>query len=512
MFIHLFFKYHIIKHYYIMPEDRWGIPWFYASSIRNPFYYQQSDHPENDTNLGGKDDINFGSGEEFSIHINGPTSFFVQRDPSFNDSIGGCNMDFGDSEDRGYTHKPNDLRDVEYKCLIRVTGGDGDNTMSISGPTGHHTSSHCCQGFSYMFNVSYTDSTPEFRFRKEMWHVSYHDHPSGSFTAPSIINFKISGHGYIGIAYCRYNKKDGRSPGHDSVILEGWINPNPTADIKNWKMVKRIEDKGGWGNDGDDCNGASDQVGTWGGEHFRIKSNDSSADFTIKHLSLREIDPSLSFDDVPQQPPPTPPPTEPPTTTTTVQGVFTFQQDINTLRTSSQCAGTGTGGGAPGGTGNTTFYEAAPDHDKELSNTTLFDKRTRVVEVCARSDSIMKGKKLRQLDVYLDKVGSPGSTPTVRAKIWSSGGSVIYTSPTQVNPSTLTSSPTFTKKTFDFSGNTHTFVVGDYVGVEYNTPSDTNYVEAAYEDADSPATVYANFEDGHLDTKQTRDAAFVMWE
>src|SRR4030095_348238 len=289
-----------------MPEDRWGIPYFYASTTRNPFHYQQSDHPSGDTFLGGKDDINFGSGEEFSIHINGPTSFYVMRDPSFTDSIGGCNMNFAPWASRGYTNKPNDLRDVEYKCLIKIEGGDGQNTLSISGPTGHHTSSHCCQGFSYMFNISYTDSTPEMRFRKEIWHVSYHDHPSGSFTDPRL-TFKLTGHGYVGLGYCRYNKKDGISAGKDSVILEGWFNPNPEANIKNWFLVKRIEDKGGWGNDGDDCGGNPDQVGTWGGEHFRIKSNDSDADFTVKHLSLREIDPTLSFDDNPQQPPSEPP-------------------------------------------------------------------------------------------------------------------------------------------------------------------------------------------------------------
>src|SRR4030095_3049314 len=189
-----------------MPSDRWGIPMWYASSTRNPFFYQQSDKPENDNNLGGKDDIKFSSGESFSIHINGPTSFFVQRDPNFTDSIGGCDMSFSDSESRGYTHKSNDLRDVEYKCLIKIEGGDGDNTASISGPTGHHTSSNCCQGFSYMFNFSYTDSTPKFRFRKEMWHVSYHDHSTGEWTSPKA-TFKISGHGYVGIGYVRYNKK-----------------------------------------------------------------------------------------------------------------------------------------------------------------------------------------------------------------------------------------------------------------------------------------------------------------
>lgn len=495
-----------------MPIDKWGIPFFYPSSTRNPFFYQQSDNPKNDKYLGGKDDLNFGSGEEFSMHINGPTSFYVQRDPSFSDSIGGCNMSFADSEERGYTNNSNDLRDVEYKCLIKITGGDGDNTASISGPTGHHTSSNCCQGFSYMFNFSYTDSTPEFRFRKEMWHVSYHDHPSGNFTAPNIINFKISGHGYIGIGYCRYNKKNGRGTGKDSVILEGWINPNPTADIANWKLVKRIEDKGGWGNDGDDCDGAKDQVGTWGGEHFRIKSNDSDADFTIKHLSLREIDPTLAFDDDPQTPPP---PSGGggggPVTTSVIVGSFRFSQDINTIR-SSACAGAGVGSGGGGETGSGMFYEVTDtSHSTELSNSSTFQNRTRGGEQCTNSSSPMRGNILNQFDVWLRKVGTPGASPTVRAKIWNSAGSVRYTSPTSLDPSTLTTS--FTKKIFDFSANTTSINTGDVVGVEWTGTSDTDYVEFAYGDKTITNCTYVNYEGGAWEPKATtRDLSGAMWE
>jgi hypothetical protein len=739
-----------------LPEDRWGIPFFYASSTRNPFHYQQSDTPKNDKYLGGKDDIKFTSGEEFSIHINGPTSFYVLRDPTFTDSIDGCNMDFSEAEARGYTNKSNDLRDVEYKCLIKIEGGDGSNTMSISGPTGHHTSSNCCQGFSYMFNMSYTDNTPKFRFRKEMWHVSYHS--LTEFT-DSRVNFKLSGHGYIGIGYCRYNKKDGRGPGKDSVILEGWFNPNPGANIKNWFMIKRIEDKGGWGTDGDDCGGAKDQVGTWGGEHFRIKSNDSDADFTVKHLSIREIDPSLDFDDNTTPPPPSegtpsriyyamvggstnytswtstttheiieiqtdpdpfkkfgadgywipatnneladvcdtvsgtygdglavegywsnsdnncviphinetdlgtstkvsnpnggpvlnnakvyliywgtdwatrsttptmsgltdkiqnkllgtdveyfaklsqygsivaptwgqavsntsypvpsgsdineskaeqvitdtfnkgllpiPSPkqtnqniyilfvpvgknivtaensspagfhdvyqtilTEPSGGgggtggsggTTTIQGQFKFQQDINTLR-ASPCAGIGTGGGAPGGTGKAIWYgiytDSGTDTDKELSNDAAFQNRTRVVMQGNASVCDLVGFIPSQLDIPLKKVGSP--TVLIHAKIWSSAGSVIYDSPTTVDPATqLTTS--FAKKTFDFSTNTHNLVVGDRIGIEFTGGTSSSYIVYSYFGTAYTNLTYYQYEAGSWQSK-TRKLVMDVWE
>jgi hypothetical protein len=752
-----------------MPVDRWGIPFFYASSIRNPFHYQQSNTPKNDSNLGGKDDLTWTSGEEFKMHVSGPTSFYVLRDPGFNDSIGGCNMSFSQSESRGYTNKSNDLRDVEYKCLIKITGGDGQNTLSISGPTGHHTSSNCCQGFSYMFNVSYTDNTPEFRFRKEMWHVSYHNNPIGNFT-DSRVNFKISGHGYIGLGYCRYNKKDGRSPGHDSVILEGWFNPNPLSNITNWFMIRRVEDKGGWGDDGDDCDGVKDQVGTWGGEHFRIKSNDSNADFTVQHLSIREIDPSRAFDD-PQTPPPTPPPTTvvrkivyamvagvsgsytgwtittaheiveaqsdpdpfhrfqpdaffmpsngeeiadvcgsnhtyadgltlegywsnndagcvvphifendlggstlvsnpnggpvltnakiylvfwgsdwatrgttptmagltneiqnkllgtdkeyfsklsqygqiqaptwggavsntvfpvpsgadindtmgkdvltdtfnrgllavpneinqdiyivyipvgknivtannssptgfhdiykptitlasttpppppPPGDTgagSTIQGSFKFQQDINQLRGQSACAGStpepppvggGGGGGSGGGGGLTRFYSQPPDNQREMGDSDLWQHRTRITERVLSSSSGLHGKIIKQVDIPLQREGTPSASPTVNMKIYSLGGSVIYESPTHINPSTLTVE--FVYHTFDFSTNTHVMVTGDRIGVHYEGTSETNYVIVGYIGTDVlTQTLYEQYEGGVWQDK-SRELAMDIYE
>jgi hypothetical protein len=281
--------------------------------------------------------------------------------------------------------------------------------------------------------------------------------------------------------------------------------PDPDNNPQNWIMVGRVEDKGGWGDDGTDCGGAKDQVGTWGGPKYRLKSNAPDATITFKHLSLREIDPTKSFDDDPTNPP------EPPTSTSTIQGFFKFQQDVNTLRT-SPCAGVGVGGGGGGETGNTIFYDALPDHDTVLSDSSTFQNRTRVVEICKNSSSVMIGKILRQLDVYLDKVGSPAASPTVNARIWSPGNAIVFTSPTTIAPTTITSSPTFTKYVFDFSANTHAFIVGDRVGVQYLGTSVTDYVECGYEAATTLNTVYANYENGVYDEKDTRDLACVMWE
>lgn len=173
--------------------------------------------------------------------------------------------------------------------------GIGDHGFSISGPTGHHSSGSggpCCQGFNYMFNIDSQSTPVVFRFRKEMWHVKYDDSPEGPFKHPKII-FKLDGHGFFGIGYCRYNKKN--EGAEDSVILEGWFCPEPDKDIKNWILIKRIEDKkgNGWGNTGDQCNGDKDQVGTWSNAQNRLKTNATQGSIDFKAITFREIDPTL---------------------------------------------------------------------------------------------------------------------------------------------------------------------------------------------------------------------------
>jgi hypothetical protein len=127
---------------------------------------------------------------------------------------------------------------------------------------------------------------------------------------------------------------------------------------------------------------------------------------------------------------------------------------------------------------------------------------------------VLQGKIITQMDVPLTRIGSPGASPVITAKIWSSGGTVLYTSPTTVDPTTLSSTPDFNTKSFDFSSNTHSMVTGDRIGVEYTGTSDTNYVAAGYDGA-NPYTnsALASYEGTVWNTSPTtRDLAAEMWE
>ncbi len=468
-----------------MPNDKWGLKMFYPTKPGG-FVWFQKDDIKQDSHY-ESDEVTSSGGGSFTIHFNGPTAGSIYTDRAFEDtnSIGGCDMNFDATEKRGYIYHSNDPRDVEIKFIVNFGSGFSDNGFSVSGPTGKHSGSNCCSGFNYMFNMEPGTNPAQFRFRKEMWHVSYHTDPkTNDWTHPKA-NFRLIGRN-VGIGYVRYNKKDGRSAGHDSVVIEGWFNPDPDDDPTNWIMLKRTEDKGGWGNDGDDCNGLKDQVGTWGGPKFRMKSNADDANATFKHLSLREIDPLGSFDSDPNTGGGG---TDPePTTPTETAGFLTIKYDINNYRTSA-CSPSG----------SIIFYDSGKDPtDNTLSwifHADMGDGITKDrIGIATKSSTspLINQPPLQEADFWLWKTGSPTGTLTVRIR--SSGGTIKATMGT-LDVSTLTTSQQLIQ--FINLSNTYVMVVGDKLLAEYSGGDPSNFVQmskrnslVATNGSDTKATYY----------------------
>ena len=415
---------------------------------------------------------------------------------------------------------------------------------------------HGCEGSCYIFNVRIDTSPAKFFWQKQMWHGGpKHRHNSGEFGHTKVTE-KVIGNGFKGFAAVIYTKKDGRSTGHNSAILEIWWNEDPVNNMKDgWFMVKRIEDKGGWGTGGNTCNGVSDQVITWSNIQFRYKSGtpdfslhprkpefedgpvihsigEEDMDFNaserrgygyredmprdvemiclfkfdsdngkcrLKNLSLREINGGAGFDDSPDVP-------DTPQETKTISGKFKLQWDGNTIRESA-CAGAGAGGSG----GSAVFYTIETiDDTRVLINNTAHNYRTRITEKCASTTTILKGEVVKQFDIPLKKVGSPSGN--VVAKIWNSANSVVYTCPTTVSASGLSTSLVSTP--YDFSTNTHALVVGDRIGVEYTDGTETDYVLAAVREAD--VIIGSNRSDYNDDTdtwgeNTSSELCCVMW-
>jgi len=503
-----------------MPVDQWGLSFIYPTKTTagitgtgTGFFWQQSNDITQDAYFSDEGHVSDSSAGQFTMSTSGPDAVQIAKNNCCSELvIGGCGMDFAKTAQRGYGFKADDPRDIELTILVKFVSSGSDNGFAIEGPTGGHSSSGCCSGNCYKADIQYRPSTPLFRFRKEMFHVDNFDDPvTGASNTHSSFNFQLLGHStFVGFKWIRYNKANGANPGHnttDSVKLELWGNVSPDTTPLSWVKILETEDKGGWGNSGDACNGDKDQIGSFSMPKFRLKSNDTSGEFQFKHISLREIDPSASFDDNPDNPPD--PGTEP-TSTQTISGNFKVQWDVNTYRTQSACAGSGGGGG--GGSGATKFYtvytDTGVDSDKELSDSSTFQNRKRIVMSPTNSSSVFTGKTPIQLDIPLKKVGTP-ATNNINAKIWNSSGTVIYTSPTNIADSSLTTS--YVLKTFDFSTNTHALVTGDRIGVEYLGTSSSNYVIASYLGTAYTNTTYYQYESTSWQSK-SRSLVMDVWQ
>ena len=122
-------------------QDRFLIPYFHKSKA-NGFNYEMSDNPKNDIAMDVLDKhykvSNQGGVTVITMNPDGPTSLGVGRNVrGEDDSIGGAKQDFSKVEKLGYTYKEDDVRDLEYKCIMKVKGL-GDHGFSMSCCTGRH--------------------------------------------------------------------------------------------------------------------------------------------------------------------------------------------------------------------------------------------------------------------------------------------------------------------------------------------------------------------------------------
>jgi len=453
-----------------MVNDKWGQKEIYPTKSGG-FEYFQSDDITKDSHFSDEGHVKDSSGGQWTMSTSGPDAVqFAKNDCCEETVTDGCNMDFDKVAARGYGYHSDDPRDVEVTFLIKFVSSGSDNGFAIEGPTGSHSSSGCCSGFCYKLDIQYRPDKPIFRYRKEMYHVSNHTDPkTGEFTDPSNkLNYQLLGHGsFTGFKYIRYNKAGGAASGHntnDSVVLELWANIHPDTDGTDWFLVKRTEDKGGWGDDGDHCNGDKDQIGSFSMPKFRLKSNDEDGEFDFKHLSMREINPLGSFTDNPDTSGGT---DNPNTDPTQVTGQLALRYDINVYRT-NPCA--------PGG--SVIFYSSPLDDQQESwvfhADTGEGIIRDRIGIWAKNSSSTLCNQPpLQQVDFYLFKVGSPTGTLTVRIR---NINNTIKATMGTLDVSTLSTSPTPGVTSFINLSNTYVMVAGDYILAEFSDGDASNHV------------------------------------
>jgi hypothetical protein len=181
-------------------------------------------------------------------------------------------------EKQGYMQSPNDWKNIEMTGQVKFVSGDSSDSWTWYARGGRHTGSgnpDGCEGTAYKADLFY--GSGQVRWAKEQWHVHYLF--TSAKSSPAASNGK-----FVGFKAMFYNIVQN---GKLVVKLEIWVDPN---NNNAWQKVYDQVDSGGWGDAGQTCGGATDQLLTWGGPVATFRW-DNANDVAIKNLSVREIQP-----------------------------------------------------------------------------------------------------------------------------------------------------------------------------------------------------------------------------
>jgi hypothetical protein len=187
-------------------------------------------------------------------------------------------LDHSKIASKGYMLASNDWKNIEMTMYTKVNKAGSDDNFAPYGRGGRHTGGGApegCEGSAYKGDLFFSGKV---RFAKEQWHVSY------VFTNYETPTSSIKGK-WIGFKFVLYNFQD--SNGKTAVKTEFWLDENNKG---TFVKVDENVDRGGWGNEGRECNGAPDQIITWGGPIATFRW-DTATDVDFKNLSVREIQP-----------------------------------------------------------------------------------------------------------------------------------------------------------------------------------------------------------------------------
>jgi hypothetical protein len=187
-------------------------------------------------------------------------------------------LDHSKIASKGYMLAPNDWKNFEMTMYTKVNKAGSDDNFAPYGRGGRHTgggSPEGCEGSAYKGDLFFSGKV---RFAKEQWHVSY------VFTNYETGTSSIKGK-WVGFKFVLYNFQD--SNGKTAVKTEFWLDKSNDG---TFVKVDENVDRGGWGNAGKECNGAPDQIITWGGPIATFRW-DTATDVDFKNLSVREIQP-----------------------------------------------------------------------------------------------------------------------------------------------------------------------------------------------------------------------------
>ena len=176
----------------------------------------------------------------------------------------------------GYWYKPEDWKNVEITGEYLYKKGEGSGITHYARSEDHSTINNGCGGSSYKLKIHFdgTSSISKEQSHPKPWTIPINKNPFGKLDNDW---FRFKG--------IMYNLPDG------TVKLENWLDPFLN---NSWMKIAKYQDKGGWGEDGNKCQGNDDHIITWGSPIVTFRWDDALVDF--RNLSVREIQPYIISD------------------------------------------------------------------------------------------------------------------------------------------------------------------------------------------------------------------------
>jgi hypothetical protein len=471
-----------------MVKDKFGIDQIYVTKSNTSPFFMDNNNLDNQSKIewGSKTEPEKTSGGYWQMKDNSQVRMNFAAAASYKDT---CSLDFARAYKSGSSGMSSPAwKNIEMTIKSKLTEfNPSDGRLILKGPTGrHHSNTVCCSGSCYGVRFFLNTNPMEIQFFKEMWHVNYDDRPKVVTKFSHLDDGDPHNFKFITYNVVKNNKL--------CQAMEAYIDFD--ADGSKFVKVGETVDTGGWGDGGDRCNGADDQILTWDNEFAQFRWDADSTDIEFKDASCREIDPFASIDDNPTDPSTGGGGTgsDPRPTTVRLVVPLVLRFDVNARRNLSCIVGTPPPSTDP-------FYDIDADNVKELSDSSEHAHRKRLCVKIDSTGSPFYNKVVKDFKVWMRKHNSP-NTANVQSKIWKSGSgtTIMFTSPTNRPDSLLGASYGLIQ--FDYTTNTYILKVGDRIGIEYLGTDPDNYVEGSYiDDISGNGTTYDQYEGSSWESK-----------